>query len=124
VSFWQTELTKTPGFPGRKRSALSYTEVRADSFDGLILPGGHAKSMRPYLESNLLQSIASDFFARGKPLGAICHGVLLAARCSGLDQKSVPYGKRTTALTKFMGLTARALTCIHLGSCRVGGGAH
>lgn len=95
---------------------LSYAEVRAESFDGLILPGGHAKSMRPYLESNRLQSIVSDFFARGKPIGAICHGVLLAARSSRLDEKSVLYGKRTTALTKFMELTAWALTCFSLGS--------
>jgi protease I len=45
------EMAKSAEF----RRPLSYTEVRADSFDGLILPGGHAKSMRPYLESNLLQ---------------------------------------------------------------------
>jgi hypothetical protein len=52
---------------------LSYAEVSAESFDGLNLPGGHA-SMRPYLESNLLRSIVSDFFAEGKPIGAIYHG--------------------------------------------------
>jgi protease I len=94
---------------------LSYAEARVKDLDGLILPGGHAKSVRPFLESNVLQTIIADFFARGKPVGAVCHGVLLAARSRGPDGKSVLYGKRTTALTKFMELTAWALTCLYLG---------
>lgn len=94
---------------------LSYAEVRVENFDGLILPGGHAKGMRPYLESNLLQSIVVEFFARNQSIGAICHGVLVAARSPGSDGKSVLYGKRTTALTKFMELTAWALTFLYLG---------
>ncbi len=95
---------------------LSYAEVRVENLDGLILPGGHAKGVRPYLESELLQSMVADFFARGKPIGAICHGVLLAARSRRSDGKSVLYGKRTTALTKFMELAAWALTCLYLGN--------
>jgi protease I len=94
---------------------LSYAEVRVENLDGLILPGGHAKGVRPYLESNLLQTIVAHFFAAGKPIGAVCHGVLVAARSRGPDGKSVLYGKRTTALTKFMELTAWALTFLYLG---------
>lgn len=94
---------------------IAYPDVRTEGFAGLVLPGGHAKGMRPYLESNLLQSIVADFFAQSKPIGAICHGVLLAARSCGSDGKSVLYGRKTTALTKFMELTAWALTCLYLG---------
>jgi protease I len=94
---------------------LSYAEANAQSVDALILPGGHAKGMRAYIESNLLQALVADFFIQGKPLGAVCHGVLLAAHSRRLDGKSVLYGKRTTALTKFMELTAWALTCLYLG---------
>jgi hypothetical protein len=71
--------------------------------------------MREYLESNGLQSIVARFFARNQPVGAICHGVLLAARSRGAKGRSVLYGKRTTALTKFMELTAWALTRLYLG---------
>ena len=94
---------------------LSYGQIRVESFDGLVLPGGHAKGMRPYLESDFLQSIVAEFFAQGRPIGAICHGVLLAARSCRADRRSVLYGKKTTALTKFMELTAWTLTNLYLG---------
>jgi protease I len=105
------EMTKCAEF----QEPLSYAEVRVESVDALLLPGGHAKGMRPYLESNVLQSIVAKFFVLDKPVGAICHGVLLAARSRRPDAKSVLYGKRTTAITKFMELTAWTLTCLYLG---------
>jgi putative intracellular protease/amidase len=78
---------------------ISYGEIRAEDFDALLLPGGHAPGMRVYLGSGVLQSAVADFFAQEKPVGAICHGVLLAARSSLHPGKSVLYGKKTTALT-------------------------
>ena len=98
------------------RRPLSFGDIRAENFDALLLPGGHAPGMRQYLESGLLQSIVSGFFARGQPVGAICHGVLLAARSRRTDGKSVLYGKKTTALTKFMELSGWTLTCLRLGN--------
>jgi len=97
------------------QSPLAYGDIRATDFDGLVLPGGHAKGMRPFLESPELQSIVSEFFARDRPVGAICHGVLLAARSRGTNEKSVLRGRKTTALTKLMELTAWVLTCLYLG---------
>ena len=55
--------------------------------------------MRAYLESPTLQSAVGAFFAAGKPIGAICHGVLLAARSKRPDGRSVLHGRITTALT-------------------------
>jgi putative intracellular protease/amidase len=56
--------------------------------------------MREYLESGVLQEVVARFFAADKPVGAICHGVLLAARSRAADSdRSVLYGRRTTALT-------------------------
>jgi putative intracellular protease/amidase len=83
------------------RSPLRWDALDAASFDGLLLPGGHrARGMREYLESPLLQALVAAFFAAGKPVAAICHGVLLAARSrSAGTGKSVLYGRRTTALT-------------------------
>ena len=94
---------------------ISYGEIRAEDFDALLLPGGHAPGMRVYLGSGVLQSAVADFFAQEKPVGAICHGVLLAARSSLHPGKSVLYGKRTTALTKQMELIAWKLTRSYLG---------
>jgi putative intracellular protease/amidase len=80
---------------------LTYADLDLDGFDGLLLPGGHrARGMRAYLESRPLQRFVAAFFDSGKPVGAICHGVLLAARSIDPSTgKSVLYGRRTTALT-------------------------
>jgi putative intracellular protease/amidase len=80
---------------------LRWDAVDASAFDGLLLPGGHrARGMRDYLESTKLQRHVADFFDAQKPVAAICHGVLLAARSrSARTGRSVLYGYRTTALT-------------------------
>jgi len=79
---------------------LRYEDLRAEDFQALVLPGGHAKRMRAYLESPVLQSFVADFFDSGKPVGAVCHGVVLAARSiSKKTGRSVLYGRKTTALT-------------------------
>jgi putative intracellular protease/amidase len=83
------------------RMPLHWDCLDAPAFDGLLLPGGHrARGMREYLESETLQRLVVDFFETGKPVAAICHGVLLAARSiSKRTGRSVLYGFRTTALT-------------------------
>ena len=70
-------------------------------YDALLLPGGHrARGMREYLESDILQGIVVRFFEAEKPVAAICHGVLLAARSvSKQTGRSVLWGYQTTALT-------------------------
>jgi putative intracellular protease/amidase len=79
---------------------LSYAQVRGADFDGLLLPGGHARGMCEYLESPILQRSVAEFFDAEKPVAAICHGVVLAARSiSARNGKSVLFGRRTTALT-------------------------
>ena len=79
---------------------LRYADLRVADFDALLLPGGHAKGMREYLESRELQSFVAAFFDAGKPVAAVCHGVVLAARSiSARTGKSVLYGRKTTALT-------------------------
>jgi putative intracellular protease/amidase len=83
------------------RAPLRWVTVDASGFDALLLPGGHrSRGMREYLESEALQLIVADFFEAQKPVAAICHGVLLAARStSKRSGRSVLYGYRTTALT-------------------------
>jgi putative intracellular protease/amidase len=79
---------------------LRYAALEHAGFGALLLPGGHAQGMREYLESDLLQRVVAGFFDAGKPVAAICHGVVLAARSISLRSgRSVLYGRRTTALT-------------------------
>lgn len=93
------------------RQPLVYEALQVADFDGLLLPGGHwSRGMRAYLESQSLQTFVGAFFASDKPLAAICHGVLLAARSPGADGRSALYGRKTTALTWVMEKSAWDLT--------------
>ena len=95
---------------------LRYGDLKGADFDALLLPGGHAPGMKTYLESPVLQILVAEFFAHNKPVAAICHGVLLAARSRGANGQSVLYGRKTTALTKTLELSGWALTCLWMGS--------
>ncbi len=106
------EMATSPEF----EKPLRHDAIGTADFDGLLLPGGHAKGMRSYLESTALQALVAAAFAEGKPVGAICHGVVLAARSKAADGRSVLYGRKTTALTRQMELGAWALTGLWLGS--------
>jgi putative intracellular protease/amidase len=84
--------------PFRRPARWDDLEVR--DFDGLLLAGGHrARGMHEYLESPVLQTLVASFFAADKPVAAICHGVLLAARSRDASGRSVLHGRKTTALT-------------------------
>jgi putative intracellular protease/amidase len=80
---------------------LHWGAARRSAYDALVLPGGHrAGGMRPYVESPEVQQMAIDAFRSRKPVGAICHGVLVAARAvDPVTERSVLHGRRTTALT-------------------------
>jgi putative intracellular protease/amidase len=81
-------------------SPLRWDRIQVSDFDGILLPGGHrARGMRQYLESETLQQAVAGFFVSSKPVAAICHGALLAARSKAASGRSVLYGRRTTSLT-------------------------
>ena len=97
------------------RAPISYNQMREQPYDALLLPGGHAKGMRPYLEDKRVQALVVDAFAHNRVVGAICHGVLVVAR--SVDAKtghSVLYGRRTTALLRSQELLAWNLTRLWL----------
>ncbi|RLD73599.1 MAG: hypothetical protein DRJ10_17650 [Bacteroidetes bacterium] len=90
---------------------ISYDEIKESNFDALFLPGGHDKSVKEYLESEILHNSVVDFFTVNKPVGAICHGVVLAARSiNPKTNKSVIYEYKTTALLKLQEMLAYNVT--------------
>ncbi len=111
VSAYQ-EMNQTQEF----KKPLSYAQADFQTYDGVILPGGHAPGMKSYLESEILQQKVAKYFSQEKPLGAICHGVVLAARSKTENGKSVLHQRRVTALPKWMELSAWAMTCLWLGN--------
>jgi putative intracellular protease/amidase len=98
------------------RAPMSWADVSADELDGLILPGGHAPRMRQYLGSDQLRTKVAEFWSRGRPVGAICHGVLVLARThDAATGRSLLYGRRTACLPKYMERSAFAATAWRLG---------
>ena len=106
------ELAETSDF----RAPVAWTELRPADFDALLLPGGHAPGMRQYLASAVLQSKVTEFWRLDRPVGAICHGVLVLARAKDPDTgRSVIADRRTTCLPKYMERGAYYLTAWRLG---------
>lgn len=97
------------------RYPLKYSDVNENDFDAILLPGGHDKGAKEYLESEILQQLIVTFFKAKKPVAAVCHGVLLAARSIDTDTgKSVIYNYKTTSLLKSQELLAYNLTRLWL----------
>ena len=106
------ELTRAPEFTGTQ----AWGSLDPAAFDGLLLPGGHAPGMRQYLGSAELREQVARFWALGRPVGAICHGVLVLARTADLATgRSVLAGRRTTCLPKYMERSAYLATGWRLG---------
>lgn len=105
------ELTQAPEF--RRPAPWGHLDV-AD-FDALVLPGGHAPGMRQYLGSAALQRQIAAFWALGRPVGAICHGVLLLARARNARGAPLLRGVRTTCLPGYMERLAFYLTAWRRG---------
>jgi putative intracellular protease/amidase len=99
------ELERSEAFVAPKR----WSECDAAAFDALFLAGGHAPGMKQYLGSEQVHRLTAGFFATPKPIAAICHGVLVAARTQAAG-RSVLHGLRTTCLTKHMERSAYLAT--------------
>src|SRR6202046_1226060 len=86
---------------------LAWADVDPDAYGAMLLPGGHAPGMRQYLEGETLFARVAAFAKGGKPMGAICHGVIVLARAKDpATGKSVLATRRTTCLPKYMEKTA------------------
>jgi putative intracellular protease/amidase len=108
-----SEMTASEEF----QDPIAYRDIQPDNYDALILPGGHDKGMREYLESETLRLVVAYFFDRNKPVGAICHGLLLPARTRTMNNsnRSVLWGKRTTSLTRRQERLSYQLTRLWIG---------
>lgn len=106
------QLTRAAEFT----ATAAWDELDPGSFDGLLLPGGHAPGMRQYLGSAVLREQVVRFWRLGRPVGAICHGVLVLARTREVTTgRSVLAGRETTCLPKYMERAAFLATSWRLG---------
>lgn len=88
---------------------LKWDETDLDAYDGVWLGGGHAKGVREYLDSKVLQSKLATYMPKTKAgsedpkvLAAICHGPVLLSRTLDETGKSVLAGRETSCLPYHM----------------------
>jgi len=106
------ELTGTERF----RAPVAWTDLQPSDYDALLLPGGHSPGMVQYLSSASLQGKVAEFWRLDRPVGAICHGVLVLARAKDpVTGRSVIADRQTTCLPKYMERGAYYLTAWRLG---------
>ena len=73
--------TEKPGY--RVQSQISFKDADPESFDGLIIPGGRAPE--EIRSDNELLHIVRYFLAHDKPIGAMCHGVMLLYTAGSIE---------------------------------------
>lgn len=101
---------------GEFQNPITFFHIKPAEYDLLYLPGGHAKGMRQYLESKVLQEKIVEFFKLNKLVGSICHGTLVMARSIDPETgKSVVYDYTLSGLPKSLELLAYGLTGWKLG---------
>lgn len=75
---------------------LTWRDLEVSAYDGLLLAGSHAPGMRQHLGHVELQAFIAKFWATGKPLGAICPGVLVLARSKDANDSATQRPRRST----------------------------
>jgi len=120
------EMSASPDF--LNPHSWSSNDFSFDEYDCVLLPGGHDKPMRQYLESTTLRRQLSTYFPqtskeatipKPKVVAAICHGVLALARTmqpSPNQDKSVLYDAETTTLPVHLERMAYLVSAWKLGS--------
>lgn len=79
-----------PGYHIRAEAA--FRETRSADYDGMVITGGRAPEYLRY-DADLLR-LTREFFAAGKPVASVCHGIEIVAAAD------VIRGLRTTTVAK------------------------
>lgn len=108
------------------KNPLKWSEMRFMDYEGLLLPGGHAKGVRQYLESEEIRRQVIEFFPHtveggSKVCASICHGPIVLARAVDPSTgKSVLHDRKTTALPHYL---EQCVFLIFLSHCSLSSGS-
>jgi len=64
------------------------SEAKADDYDGVVLPGGVANPDRLRTDKDAVR-LLREFFAAGKPVGAICHAPWMLVEADLVDGRKL-----------------------------------
>lgn len=79
-------------------NAEKLADIDPDDFSALFYPGGHG-SMWDLAADHRNARIASAFFEREKPVGAVCHGAAALLKARKSDGYPAVYGRKLTAIS-------------------------
>jgi len=79
-------------------STKSINDIDAKDYDALYLPGGHGV-MWDFTENEKLSDLVSSFYKSGKPIAAVCHGVVGLIGAKKDNGEEVVKGKRINSFT-------------------------
>ncbi|RUS21634.1 PfpI family intracellular peptidase [Endogone sp. FLAS-F59071] len=65
----------------------SWSDIKVDNYEGLIVPGGRCPEYLRYNKDVL--KLVGEFFTKDKPVAAICHGLQILAAAGVLKGRSV-----------------------------------
>jgi len=99
------------------KKPILWNEVNVENFHGIILPGGHATGVKPYLESEVVREKVIQFWKLKRPIGAMSRAVLILARAKKQKNNlSIIRRRSTTTFPKLFEDTAYYLTRLSHGN--------
>jgi putative intracellular protease/amidase len=98
----QSETTrlfeKDKSTQAKLENTLVLSQVSADDFDTLFLPGGHGPMWDLSTDKNM-KKIVEDFYSDKKIVSAVCHGPAGLLQATDRDGNSILKGKKITGFT-------------------------
>ena len=99
--------------PGYKLQAnVAFKDVDVNGYAGLVISGGRAPEYLRY-DANLL-TLTRAFFASGKPVASVCHGIEIVAAAGGLEggREATTVAKCALDITTFGGKYVDREVCV------------
>jgi putative intracellular protease/amidase len=80
------------------QQTIALSEVSADQFDAVYIPGGHG-AMFDLSEDATLESLLGDFARQDKVIASVCHGLAGLVKARRTDGMPLVAGKTITSFT-------------------------
>lgn len=98
----QTAATARFAGDAASKKALANTvmldSINATDYDAVFYPGGHGP-LWDLAEDKHSIALLEDFYAAGKPIGAVCHAPAIFRHTTGVDGKPLVNGKSVTGFS-------------------------
>ncbi len=92
------EIEKTAEARAALQQTIALSEISADQFDAVYIPGGHG-AMFDLSEDGTLEHLLGDFARQDKVIASVCHGLAGLVKARRVDGAPLVAGKTITSFT-------------------------